>query len=280
MLVRPIASFMTSPHCATNFPSCHPICKDKYRGSLCRIPPVLAVPWDPLQMSFCSVIGPSSLVRCVPVPDRYEMQTNPEKRTLLPKVAFTGFQARFRPPSLAEGFQEIVKVDFNVSLTSIFILDSCHDTVVPDLFQCPVGHGFMLGQNPRHCWLTAFTVRRHRGAEDDLAEVLALESSVPGHFVIVLGQKRHRTFGRRVSLRSCFRLALGSSMEFCGVCPCNRSRLRISVRVFWALIKTGSSWMKCSYTIRRYQQTGSGSRRFVSLLLPSQNSSTRKTRAT
>lgn len=37
---------------------------------------------------------------------------NPEKRTLLPKVAFTGFSARYREPDVKEGFQDIVKVDF------------------------------------------------------------------------------------------------------------------------------------------------------------------------
>ncbi|KZF25768.1 putative DNA 3'-phosphatase Tpp1 [Xylona heveae TC161] len=37
---------------------------------------------------------------------------NPEKRTLLPKVAFTGFTSRFREPTLEEGFEDIIKVDF------------------------------------------------------------------------------------------------------------------------------------------------------------------------
>ncbi|KAI9815120.1 MAG: hypothetical protein M1827_002963 [Pycnora praestabilis] len=40
------------------------------------------------------------------------LQMNPEGRTILPKVAFTGFTARFRAPNPDEGFQEIVKVDF------------------------------------------------------------------------------------------------------------------------------------------------------------------------
>lgn len=37
---------------------------------------------------------------------------NPEKRTLLPKMAFTGFASRFREPKVEEGFQDITKVDF------------------------------------------------------------------------------------------------------------------------------------------------------------------------
>lgn len=41
---------------------------------------------------------------------------NPEKRTMLPKLAFTGFASRFREPTLAEGFEEIIQIDFQVSL--------------------------------------------------------------------------------------------------------------------------------------------------------------------
>ncbi|KAK0256084.1 DNA kinase/phosphatase Pnk1 [Friedmanniomyces endolithicus] len=40
---------------------------------------------------------------------------NPEKRTLLPKVAFTGFASRYRAPKIEEGFQDITTVDFKVS---------------------------------------------------------------------------------------------------------------------------------------------------------------------
>lgn len=40
---------------------------------------------------------------------------NPEQRIGLPKVAFTGFASRFRPPTLKEGFEDIVRVDFEVS---------------------------------------------------------------------------------------------------------------------------------------------------------------------
>lgn len=34
---------------------------------------------------------------------------------MLPKMAFTGFASRYREPRLEEGFQDITKVDFNVS---------------------------------------------------------------------------------------------------------------------------------------------------------------------
>ncbi|KAL4760806.1 putative DNA 3'-phosphatase Tpp1 [Aspergillus foveolatus] len=37
---------------------------------------------------------------------------NPESRTLLPGIAFGDFVKRFKEPSLAEGFQDIVRVDF------------------------------------------------------------------------------------------------------------------------------------------------------------------------
>ncbi|KAK3706743.1 DNA kinase/phosphatase Pnk1 [Vermiconidia calcicola] len=37
---------------------------------------------------------------------------NPEKRMMLPKVAFTGFASRYREPKVEEGFQDITKVDF------------------------------------------------------------------------------------------------------------------------------------------------------------------------
>ena len=42
------------------------------------------------------------------------LQMNPEKRTMLPKMAFTGFAARYREPRVEEGFQDITKVDFKV----------------------------------------------------------------------------------------------------------------------------------------------------------------------
>jgi hypothetical protein len=39
---------------------------------------------------------------------------NPEKRTMLPRIAFTSFAGRYREPALQEGFEDIVKVDFMV----------------------------------------------------------------------------------------------------------------------------------------------------------------------
>ncbi|KAF2467058.1 PNK3P-domain-containing protein [Lindgomyces ingoldianus] len=39
-------------------------------------------------------------------------EINPEKRSILPKLAFTGFWSRYREPTLKEGFDDITKVDF------------------------------------------------------------------------------------------------------------------------------------------------------------------------
>jgi hypothetical protein len=39
---------------------------------------------------------------------------NPEKRTILPSLAFRGFQSRYQPPKLSEGFQDIYEVQFKV----------------------------------------------------------------------------------------------------------------------------------------------------------------------
>ncbi|KAF2035544.1 DNA kinase/phosphatase Pnk1 [Setomelanomma holmii] len=39
---------------------------------------------------------------------------NPESRTILPKLAFTGFASRYREPQVTEGFAEIIKADFKV----------------------------------------------------------------------------------------------------------------------------------------------------------------------
>lgn len=43
---------------------------------------------------------------------RGHVDLNPERRDMLPFVAFTGFRSRFREPEVAEGFQEIVSVPF------------------------------------------------------------------------------------------------------------------------------------------------------------------------
>lgn len=37
---------------------------------------------------------------------------NPENRTLLPRIAFTSFTSRYEEPTLKEGFQDIVPIDF------------------------------------------------------------------------------------------------------------------------------------------------------------------------
>jgi hypothetical protein len=43
---------------------------------------------------------------------------NPESRTILPKMAFTGFASRYREPTADEGFEDITKVNFKVRLFS------------------------------------------------------------------------------------------------------------------------------------------------------------------
>lgn len=35
---------------------------------------------------------------------------------MLPKMAFTGFTSRYREPRIEEGFQDITKIDFRVSV--------------------------------------------------------------------------------------------------------------------------------------------------------------------
>lgn len=37
---------------------------------------------------------------------------NPEKRSILPHSAFTGFSSRFQEPNVKEGFQDVIKVEF------------------------------------------------------------------------------------------------------------------------------------------------------------------------
>lgn len=39
-------------------------------------------------------------------------QMNPESRTMLPKMAFSGFASRYREPKVEEGFEDITRVDF------------------------------------------------------------------------------------------------------------------------------------------------------------------------
>lgn len=40
---------------------------------------------------------------------------NPEKRAILPSLAFRGFLGKFQPPNVKEGFQDVVTWDFSVS---------------------------------------------------------------------------------------------------------------------------------------------------------------------
>lgn len=47
-------------------------------------------------------------------------KTNRESRTILPHVAFSGFASRYREPKLSEGFADIIKTDFQVSVTQDF----------------------------------------------------------------------------------------------------------------------------------------------------------------
>lgn len=40
---------------------------------------------------------------------------NPENRLGLPKVAFTGFASRYREPTLKEGLEDIIRIEFKVT---------------------------------------------------------------------------------------------------------------------------------------------------------------------
>ncbi|KAI4747186.1 PNK3P-domain-containing protein [Aureobasidium sp. EXF-12298] len=46
-----------------------------------------------------------------------KLEMNPESRIMLPRQAFTGFAARYSPPTLDEGFVDITQVDFKFSGT-------------------------------------------------------------------------------------------------------------------------------------------------------------------
>ncbi|KAF2266661.1 PNK3P-domain-containing protein [Lojkania enalia] len=39
-------------------------------------------------------------------------ESNPENRSILPKLAFTSFASRYREPKASEGFEDVIKVDF------------------------------------------------------------------------------------------------------------------------------------------------------------------------
>jgi bifunctional polynucleotide phosphatase/kinase len=47
------------------------------------------------------------------------LQLNPESREILPQLAFNSFASRYREPSLDEGFQDIVRVDFRFDGTEL-----------------------------------------------------------------------------------------------------------------------------------------------------------------
>lgn len=53
---------------------------------------------------------------------------NPEQRTMLPRVAFAGFASRFREPLLTEGFAEIIKIEFKVSVNQDSMSASGHQS--------------------------------------------------------------------------------------------------------------------------------------------------------
>lgn len=45
---------------------------------------------------------------------------NPEKRSILPHSAFAGFRSRFQEPKIGEGFEDIVRIEFQVLMSSRF----------------------------------------------------------------------------------------------------------------------------------------------------------------
>jgi hypothetical protein len=49
---------------------------------------------------------------------------NPESRTMLPKMAFTGFASRYREPTADEGFDDITKVNFKVRFWTLVGIQS------------------------------------------------------------------------------------------------------------------------------------------------------------
>jgi hypothetical protein len=79
---------------------------------------------------------------------------NPEKRTMLPPALFHSFAKRFEEPSVKEGFQDIVKVDF----------------VVSENLNADADINIFLHANDQ-------TVPRYRSTEGDLDEVLAVKRS-------------------------------------------------------------------------------------------------------
>lgn len=49
---------------------------------------------------------------------------NPEKRTILPGMAFRSFSTRYKRPEMSEGFQDITEVAFKVGLRHAVIVKS------------------------------------------------------------------------------------------------------------------------------------------------------------
>ena len=45
---------------------------------------------------------------------------NPEKRTVLPRVAFTSYASRFNKPDVSEGFKDLTEIEFQVRGTLPF----------------------------------------------------------------------------------------------------------------------------------------------------------------
>jgi len=79
---------------------------------------------------------------------------NPEKRIILPGLAFKGFSSRYQQPALSEGFQDITEVEFKVGLSRA---DSNFRT---DLARCSLmgvkwneKFGLDIGPENSHKWL-------------------------------------------------------------------------------------------------------------------------------
>lgn len=70
---------------------------------------------------------------------------NPEKRTILPHSAFSSFASRFKQPTVEEGFQDIVPVEFQVGQartgSSCRLIYSCSSKVAPSSVKFGVSTG-------------------------------------------------------------------------------------------------------------------------------------------
>jgi hypothetical protein len=54
-------------------------------------------------------------------------QMNPEKRTILPSIAFRGFASRYQRPEQSDGFQDITEVGFKVCPSQQIVNIDCTD---------------------------------------------------------------------------------------------------------------------------------------------------------